>query len=365
MSTAKTTLHKDCLRVYVGWDSREDIAWQVCRQSLLRNVSHPVQIRPLRQNALRAAGLYSRLNDPLSATEFTFTRFLVPYLAGYQGWALFCDCDFLWFGDVTDLFGLADDRFAVMCVHHDHRPLETVKMDGAKQVHYPRKNWSSMVLYNCGHPANRVLTPYVVNRESGAFLHRFQWLEEKLIGALPETWNWLEGWNKKPVNGRPEVVHYTRGGPWFPNWQNVDYAAEWMDEAARFEAQGGTDIWNILDFWQDELDGGAVDLSLGNVLKMKFGTLHARALLGATEHWRATPQGRVAEILLLADWGEAIAGNAEEARLGKLLASKLAVKAEPVLIRLPKAAQDIILRAARVDVVGTNHQWHGHKNYHR
>ncbi|MDJ0897112.1 MAG: glycosyltransferase [Alphaproteobacteria bacterium] len=219
-------------RVFVGWDSREDIAYQVCRHSLQRNASIPVEITPLRQPALREQGLYWRPEDPLASTEFTYTRFLVPALCRYQGWALFCDCDFLWLGDIAELVAQIDDRYAVMCVHHDHRPPEATKMDGKKQTVYPRKNWSSLVLYNCGHPANQALTPEVANTESGAFLHRFQWLDDDLIGAVEETWNWLEGWCAKPADGPPKVVHYTRGGPWFAEWQDVDYADLWLAEQA-------------------------------------------------------------------------------------------------------------------------------------
>jgi hypothetical protein len=223
------------LRVFVGWDSREDIAYQVCRHSLLRHASMPISITPLRQTDLRAQGLYGRPADPLAATEFTYTRFLVPHLAGYRGWALYCDCDFLWLADIAALFALADERYGAMCVHHDHRPPEAMKMDGKTQTLYPRKNWSSLILYNCDHPATRALTPDVVNRETGAYLHRFQWLADVEIGALPETWNWLEGWCAKPASDHPNVIHYTRGGPWFETWRDVDYADLWLSEANRLE----------------------------------------------------------------------------------------------------------------------------------
>jgi len=218
-------------RVFVGWDPREAIAYDVCRHSIISRAGIPVEVTPLKLSELRARGLYSRTGDPLAATEFTYSRFLTPHLAGYEGWALFCDCDFLWLADIALLVGLADERYAAMCVHHDHRPKETTKMVDAVQTQYPRKNWSSMVLYNCGHPANRALTAEVVNRETGAFLHRFQWLDDDLIGAVPETWNWLEGWSEKPVSGHPNVVHYTRGGPWFEIWRGVDYADLWLMEA--------------------------------------------------------------------------------------------------------------------------------------
>ena len=229
------------LRIYVGWDSREEIAFEVCRRSIESRASAPVEVIPLKLPELRAQGLYTRGGDPLASTEFTYSRFLVPHLAGYRGWALFCDCDFLWLADVAELFALADDRYAAMCVHHDHRPPEDIKMDGAVQTQYPRKNWSSMVLYNCGHPSNRVLTPEVVSTETGAFLHRFQWLSNGKIGAVPETWNWLEGWCEKPAHGFPNVVHYTRGGPWFDEWRDVDYAGLWLMEAAEVERERAPD----------------------------------------------------------------------------------------------------------------------------
>ena len=217
-------------RVFVGWDSREDIAYRVCRHSLLRRASAPVSVTPIKQNALREQGLYTRGVDPLASTELTYTRFFVPHLMEYRGWALFCDCDFLWLGDVAALFALADERYAVMCVHHDHRPRENWKMEKQTQTVYPRKNWSSLVLYNCGHPKNRALTPELINKESGSFLHRFQWLEDSEIGALPETWNWLEGWCEKPAAGPLNAIHYTRGGPWFPAEQSVDYGDLWLAE---------------------------------------------------------------------------------------------------------------------------------------
>jgi hypothetical protein len=224
------------LRVFVGWDSREDIAYRVCRHSILRRASVPVSVIPLKRSGLRDRGLYTRGEDPLASTEFTYTRFFVPYLMEYRGWALFCDCDFLWLADVAELFALADDRFAVMCVQHDHRPSETWKMDNKKQSVYPRKNWSSMVLYNCGHPKNRALTPELISRETGSFLHRFLWLEDSEIGGVPETWNWLEGWCQKPADGPPKAIHYARGGPWFEAWRDVDYAALWLAECASLDS---------------------------------------------------------------------------------------------------------------------------------
>ena len=226
------------LRVFIGWDSREAIAFDVCRHSIQKRASAPVAIAPLKQQELREAGLYTRDTDPLASTEFTYTRFLVPHLMGHQGWALYCDCDFLWLSDLAELFAVADERYAVMCVHHDHRPSESWKMDNQKQTVYPRKNWSSMVLYNCGHPKNRALSPELVNRETGSFLHRFTWLDDSDIGSVPETWNWLEGSCAKPASDHPNVVHFTRGGPWMEAWRHVDYASLWLDEKDSLAANG-------------------------------------------------------------------------------------------------------------------------------
>jgi len=217
-------------RVFVGWDQREPIAYDVAKFSLERRASVPVQVIPLKLDELRAQGLYRRDTDPLASTEFTYSRFLTPALAGFSGWALFCDCDFLWLGDVAGLVQYTAVPKAVYCVQHDYTPKETTKMDGAVQTAYPRKNWSSLMLFNCDHPSVRKLTPDVVNKESGAYLHRMQWAADDEIGELPVEWNWLEGWNEKPPQGTPKAVHFTRGGPWFPNWQNVDYGDLWRAE---------------------------------------------------------------------------------------------------------------------------------------
>lgn len=221
----------DGLRVFVGWDSREPIAFDVAKHSLLKNVTIPVDVVPIKLEALVDQGAYAREVDPLASTEFTYSRFFTPFLADYQGWALFCDCDFLFFGDVAELLTYRDDAKAVLCVQHDYQPKEGVKMDGKVQTAYPRKNWSSFMLFNCAHPSTRMLTPQVINGQSGAYLHRMQWAGDEEIGALPTAWNWLEGWNEKPKSGYPNAVHFTSGGPWFKEWQHVDYGDEWRREA--------------------------------------------------------------------------------------------------------------------------------------
>jgi len=215
------------VKVFIGYDSRENIAYQVAKASLLKHTSIPLEITPIVQNDLRYRGIYQREPDALSSTEFSFTRFLTPYLAGYKGWALFCDCDFLFRGDIAAITDYMDGAKAVMCVPHEYKPTEAVKMDGKAQHQYPRKNWSSFVLFNCEHPQVKMLTPEVVNTQTGMYLHRFQWLTDDLIGELPIAFNYLEGWHTKDDCPNPIAVHFTRGGPWFNEWKNVEYAAEW------------------------------------------------------------------------------------------------------------------------------------------
>lgn len=227
----------DPFRIYIGWDQREPEAYDVARHSLEARASIPVRVEPIKLPDLRARGLYWRTEDPLASTEFTYSRFLTPALAGFRGWALFCDCDFLWLGDIAGLAEYMRTPKAVYCVQHDYVPTETVKMDGKAQTVYPRKNWSSLMLFNCDHPAVQSLTPEVVNRESGAYLHRMQWVADEDIGALPVEWNWLEGWNEKPASGTPKAVHFTRGGPWFKEWQDVDYGELWLAERAAMERE--------------------------------------------------------------------------------------------------------------------------------
>ncbi len=233
-------------RIFIGWDSREPEAYEVAEFSLRRRASIPVDVVPIKVDELIAQGAYAREKDPLASTEFTYSRFFVPFMAGYKGWALFCDCDFLWLGDIAPLLNYTRDTSkALCCVHHDYTPKEKTKMDGAVQTSYPRKNWSSCMLFNCEHPSTRTLTPDVINRESGAYLHRMQWAKDEEIGELPEEWNWLEGWSKKPQGGFPKAVHFTRGGPWFENWQHVDYGDEWRNERKLFEADRATRLRDV------------------------------------------------------------------------------------------------------------------------
>lgn len=221
------------LKVFIGYDPAEEIAWNVADFSLRRHSSEEVQVFPIKQKTVRELGLYSREVDQKASTEFSITRFLTPYLAANNGWALFTDCDFLFTDDIHKVFDFVDETKAVHVVKHDYVPSKSSKMHGVAQSAYPRKNWSSFMLFNTAHPSVKALTPDVVNKESPAFLHRFEWLSDDEIGELPLQFNFLEG--EYPAEGAiPNVIHYTNGGPWFEDWQEVDYADLWTAERDLF-----------------------------------------------------------------------------------------------------------------------------------
>ena len=217
------------LKIFIGYDSREDIAYQTAKLSIEKHASVPVEIIPLKLKWLKKSGVYTRPVDKLASTEFTFTRFLIPHLTEFKGWALFIDCDFIFLEDVAKLFAQTKDEYAVMCAQHDYTPAEGTKMDGQQQHQYPRKNWSSMMMINCSHPSNAVVTNDFVNDvyKTGAYFHRFSWLNDEEIGKLSHEWNWLVEWYKAPKDGTPKALHYTEGGPWFKEYQNCEYAVEW------------------------------------------------------------------------------------------------------------------------------------------
>jgi hypothetical protein len=226
------------LPVFIGYDPHERVAVNVLADSLVQHSSRPLAITPIVARQLGEA--LQRERDPNQSTEFSFSRFLVPWLMDYSGWAIFMDCDMLCRGDIAELWDLRDDAFAVMCVQHHHIPAEDVKFLGAVQTRYEKKNWSSLMLFHCDRC--RALSPAYVNTASGLQLHRFEWLEgEHLIGALPMgRWNHLidvQPPSTAPAaEGGPALVHWTLGGPWFREYRlgGGSLAAEWF--AARDEA---------------------------------------------------------------------------------------------------------------------------------
>lgn len=233
--------------VYIGYDIGEHDAYLVARHTTLKHTPNAVVV-PLVQDDLRHMGLYRRAsytdpagvmrdtedNKPFS-TAFTFTRFLVPFLMARRGWALFMDCDMLIRRDLNELWALRDDKYALMCVKHMQKIKDgETKMNDLIQEPYQRKNWSSVMLINCGHPEHRNLSLDDVNTKPGRWLHGFSWIgghpPEKNIGELPVHWNWLEGYSSEHLD--PAIVHMTRGGPWFEDWQEVAYADEWRQNSA-------------------------------------------------------------------------------------------------------------------------------------
>ena len=216
-------------KVFVGYTSYQDVVYRVAKHSIERH-SPDVKCYPIIQQSLRDLGIYYRDVDKNGTTEFSITRFLTPWLAGHKGWVMFCDNDVLALTDVNEFFDQADNKYAVMVVKHNHTPGDTVKLDGQVQTQYPRKNWSSVVLWNLDHPKNQLITPELVNEISPLYLHRFMWLEDHEIGGLSIEWNWLVDWYKEPENGKPKFLHFTDGGPYFKNYQNCDYAEQWLRE---------------------------------------------------------------------------------------------------------------------------------------
>lgn len=215
------------IRIFIGYDPRETVAWHVLTHSILARSSEPVSFVPLALNNLQ--GLMWRERNPLQSTEFSFSRFLTPCLSGFEGWSLFMDCDMLVLDDIAKLWALRDERYAVMCVQHDHQPNETVKFLNQPQTAYGKKNWSSVMLFN--NARCTALTPEYVNTASGLELHQFKWLgDDGLIGELPKAWNHLVGYYE-PEAGMSNV-HYTLGGPYFKEYANCEYAEPWRTEQA-------------------------------------------------------------------------------------------------------------------------------------
>ena len=215
------------IRVFIGYDDNESVAYHVLSHSILRHASQPVAITPVAKRHMQ--GFYSRERSTIESTDFSFTRFLVPHLSGYTGWSVFMDCDTLLTTDIAELFALRDEQFAVMCVKHDYVARDDIKFLGATQTKYEKKNWSSVMLFN--NEQCQALTPQVVANETGLFLHQFKWLaDESQIGALPPTWNYLVGEMTMPET--PKLIHFTLGGPYFASYRECEHADLWFAEQA-------------------------------------------------------------------------------------------------------------------------------------
>lgn len=210
--------------VFVGYDPREAVAYHVCVNSIIRHASQPVCIVPL---ALNLFNDYKETHTD-GSNQFIYSRFLVPHLMDYSGWAIFIDGDMIVRSDIVELWNLQNSYRDVMVVKHDYQTRMPVKYLGAKNENYPRKNWSSVILWNCNSFPNRKLTPEFVQHATGSFLHRFSWLDDARIGELPKEWNWLP--DEYGANPAAKLLHYTLGAPCFEEFADTPQADEWHQE---------------------------------------------------------------------------------------------------------------------------------------
>jgi hypothetical protein len=214
------------LRIFIGYDPVESVAFYTLAHSILRRASMPVSITPVARKQLQ--GVYTRERGPTESTDFSLTRFLVPWLSGFEGWSIYLDCDMLCRADIAELArGMEPgSEKAVLVCKHDYVPKSSRKFLDRVQTTYPRKNWSSLMVFN--NARCRALTPDYVNGAPTADLHRFAWLDDAAVGELPLDWNWLVG--EYAYNASAKIVHFTIGGPYFDAYRDCDYAQEWFAE---------------------------------------------------------------------------------------------------------------------------------------
>ena len=214
------------LSVYIGYDPMESVAFYTLAHSIQRRASIAVSFAPVARSLLH--GIYTRSRGPTESTDFSLTRFLVPWLSAFRGWSVYMDCDMLCRTDIAPLSAYMRQQpdKAVLVCKHDYVPKSARKFLDRKQTVYPRKNWSSLMLFN--NERCRALTPEYVNTASPADLHRFKWLDDSAVGELPLEWNWLV--DEYPFNPEAKIVHFTIGGPYFDAYRNCDYADEWFKE---------------------------------------------------------------------------------------------------------------------------------------
>ncbi len=211
------------INIVVGFDQREAIAYHTFTQSIIEKSSIPVFFTPLAVNTLND---YTEIHKDRS-NDFIYSRFLTPYLNNFTGWAIFADGDMVCQSDIKELWDLRDESKALLVVKHDYKTKKNIKYLGNINENYPRKNWSSLILWNCAHPKHRILTPEFIANQSGKFLHRFSWLEDQDIGELPIEWNWLA--IEYPINTKAKIIHYTLGTPCFRDYRNTDMSENWLE----------------------------------------------------------------------------------------------------------------------------------------
>jgi|TARA_B110000503_G_scaffold23740_1_gene37174 lipopolysaccharide biosynthesis glycosyltransferase len=219
-----TTNPEKPIPIFIGYDPREAIAYHTCVNSIIRHASQPVAIVPV---ALNLFSDYEETHKD-GSNHFIYTRFLVPHLMRFKGWAIFIDGDMIVRDDITKLWDMRDPYKDVMVVKHDYKTRMPVKYLGSKNEDYPRKNWSSVILWNCANHPNKVLTPEFIQKSTGADLHRFTWLDDERIGELPIEWNWLP--DEFGENKDAKLLHYTLGTPCFHEFSDTPQANEWHNE---------------------------------------------------------------------------------------------------------------------------------------
>jgi hypothetical protein len=227
-------MNENIIKVFIGYDPVESVAWHTMAASIYRHSTRPVAIVPV--NLRNLGGVYTRERDPKQSNEFSFSRFLVPYLCNFEGHGIFFDCDMMLRTDIAEIFSAMESQpgKAVYVAKHTYEPRDGVKYLNAVQYKYPRKNWSSVVLWDCGHEKNKLVTPEFVNTADPMMLHRFGWLGDDEIGELDVRWNWLVGeYGEPPVDVKN--VHWTVGGPYFEEYKNADFAQEWFEERDRMQ----------------------------------------------------------------------------------------------------------------------------------
>jgi len=218
------------IRIFIGYDPREAVAFNVLSHSIHTRASEPVDIAPLMLSQLKK--IFTRESHPLQSTEFSFSRFLVPYLSNFEGWSMFCDCDMLMLDDIANLWELRDDKFAVHVVKHEHTPEHATKFLDKPQSRYEKKNWSSVILFN--NAKCTALTPDYVNTATGLQLHKFIWLgDDSLLGEIPHRWNHIVDYDPTLPQEDLSLIHFTEGGPYFEDYKTCGYADLWFAERDR------------------------------------------------------------------------------------------------------------------------------------
>lgn len=214
-------MKKEKIKLVVGFDQREAITYHTFCQSVIEKSTSPLQFVPLSINSI--ADYQEDHVD--GSNDFIYSRFLTPFICDYSGWAIFADGDMICQTDITELWESRDEDKAVQVVKHDYITKSKIKYLGNKNEDYPRKNWSSLIIWNCSHPSNKILTPEFISKSTGSFLHRFSWLEDKLIGELPIEWNWLA--IEYPPNPSAKLIHFTLGSPCFLEYKNTSMSEIW------------------------------------------------------------------------------------------------------------------------------------------